>query len=79
MQSHVAREKGDTMSGARMGAAPWQIGVLSGCLLAFEIFAGLYSHEQLEARSLRITADHLKRAFALIKIVSFSVVSNLHL
>ena len=26
----VAREKGDTMSGARMGAAPWQIGVLSG-------------------------------------------------
>ena len=79
MQSHVAREKGDTMSGARMGAGPWQIGVLSGCLLAFEIFAGLYSHEQLEARSLRIIADHLKRAFALIKIVSFSVVSNLHL
>ena len=68
VQSHVAREKGDTMSGARMGAAPWQIGVLSGCLLVYEIFAGAYPAEQLEGRSLRITADHLKRAFALMKI-----------
>jgi hypothetical protein len=74
VQSHVAREKGDTMSGARMGAAPWQIGVLSGCLLVYEIFAGVYSAEQLEARSLRITADHLKRAFALMKIAGSSVV-----
>jgi len=104
VQSHVAREKEDTMSGARMGAVPWQIRVLSGCLLVYEIFAGvysaeqlpvvvrfpagpqvslkvvtsrkapgtdhkkMYSAEQLEARSLRITADHLKRAFALMKI-----------
>ena len=77
VQSHVAQEKEDTMSGARMGAAPWQIGVLSGCLLVilvYEIFAGVYSAEQLEARSLRITADHLKRAFALMKIAGSSVV-----
>ena len=46
------------------GSADKQIGVLSGCLLVFEIFAGVHAQEQLEARSLRIAADHLKRAFA---------------
>ena len=50
VQSNVASEKGERMSGARMGAAPGQIGVLSGCLLVYEIFAGGYPAEQLEAR-----------------------------
>lgn len=36
---------------------------ISWCLI--EIFTGVYSQEQLEARPLRVTADHLKRAHLL--------------
>ena len=38
VQGHVAREKGDAVSGAGMGGALWQrqVGVLSGYLLVFD-------------------------------------------
>ena len=69
VQSHVARERGDTTHGARLGAAPWQTGVIAALLLVYEIFVGVYSLERLQQRDLQVTPDHLKRAFSLITLV----------
>ena len=69
VQSHVARERGDTTHGDRLGAAPWQTGVIAALLLVYEIFVGVYSLERLQQRDLQVTPDHLKRAFSLITLV----------
>ena len=61
VQSHMARER-------RLGAAPWHIGVLAGLLLVYEIFSGVYSADRLQQKDLQVTPDHLRRAFALVKI-----------
>ena len=68
VQSHVSREKGDTQTAARLGAAPWHIGVLAALLLVYEIFCGVHRNEALEGRSLKVTKDHLQRAFLLLKL-----------
>ena len=68
VQSHMARERADPVGGARLGAAPWHIGVLAGLLLVYEIFSGVYSADRLQQKDLQVTPDHLRRAFALVKI-----------
>ena len=68
VESHLYREAGDIQGGARMGAAPWQCGVLAGLLLVFDIFWGRYPTEVLQKRDLQITKEHLERAFALLHV-----------
>ena len=72
VQSHVARERGDATQGARLGAAPWQTGVVAALLLVYEIFSGVYSHDRLQKRDLQVTPDHLQRAFALVTLAPAS-------
>ena len=76
VQSHVAREKGDTQAAARLGAAPWHVGVLAALLLVYEIFCGVHSDLILQQRNLKVTKDHLKRAFVLLNIVAFLACSH---
>ncbi|CAE7777107.1 unnamed protein product [Symbiodinium microadriaticum] len=78
VQSHVSREKGDTQTAARLGAAPWHIGVLAALLLVYEIFCGVHGNEALEGRSLKVTKDHLQRAFLLLKLAGCLASRNVH-
>ncbi|CAK9033567.1 unnamed protein product [Durusdinium trenchii] len=54
VQSHMARERADPVGGARLGAAPWHIGVLAGLLLVYEIFSGVYSADRLQQKDLQV-------------------------
>ena len=69
VESHLCREAGDVQGGARLGAAPWQCGVLAGLLLVFDIFAGHFSDDELRLRNLVVTEEHLERAFSLLRAV----------
>ena len=66
VQSSMVRESGDVQAAARLGAGPWQMGVLAALLLVFEIFAGAHPAEVLEDTCLHITHDHLQRAQAFL-------------
>ena len=76
VRSHLSREQGDTAGGARLGAAPWQVGILAALLLVYGIFCGYYTAEVLSKKDLKVIASHLQRAFSLLK-VAWGLVSSL--
>ena len=66
----VCREDGDVTGGARLGAAPWHLGMLATVLCIFDIFCGRYDDkpEYLEKR-LKVQAEHVIRASELLELL----------
>ena len=70
VQGYLAREKGDINRGARLGAAPWQLGELASMLCVFDLFCGKYDGtEELAQKNVRIDEEHIVRAALLLNVV----------
>lgn len=73
VQAHQLREGGDVQGGARLGVAPWLLGILAALLMIFDIFSGEISRdsEAFKARALKITQQHVKRAHSLLNVLTY--------
>ena len=70
VQAHVMREKRDVQGGARLGCAPWQLGMIAGMLLVFDIFHGRYDGDQAYAnKEILIQEEHVLRAASLLNVI----------
>lgn len=70
VKGHLLREKGDIHGGARLGAAPWQLGELSSMLMIFDIFCGRYDGtSDFDNKSLKIQKEHVSRAASLLNVI----------
>ena len=64
------RDGGDVTGAARMGAAPWQLAMLSAGLLLLEIGVGEFGDDDLATKSFKIEEDHVVRAYELFKLIN---------
>ena len=64
-QTWLLREAADVQGGARMGAAPWILGMLATLLLVFDLFVGTASGSE----DLQATHQHVERAYAVFTVI----------
>ena len=65
-----ARDAGDVMSAARLGAGPWHLAMLSAGLLAMEIAVGDHDRSPCyAARTLAVDQRHVARAYELLSFL----------
>ena len=70
VKGHMLREAGDVHGGARLGAAPWQLGMLAAALCVFDIFTGRYEGTtELTEKAIRVQAEHIVRGASLLGVV----------
>ena len=58
------------LPGARLGAAPWHLGMLASALCIFDIFRGRYdATDAYKSRSIKVTAEHVERGARLLNVL----------
>ena len=66
VQGHLLREAGDIQGGARLGAAPWHLGMLATSLCIFDLFRGRHvATVEYAATTISVTAEHVERVASL--------------
>jgi hypothetical protein len=70
VKGYLLRKGGDIPGSARLGAAPWQLGMLSAMLCIFDIFTGRHDGTpEYRDKLLQVQAEHVRRGYSLLNVV----------